>query len=126
MSDTANDIGTFFAGLMIGGLVGAAVALLLAPQSGEETRVIIKDKSIELKDKAVESGAGARTAAEKALEDARVTADAAIADLRTRTDELAAIAKERAAQLQGAAPAEEVIEDVEVPLDDEAAEAPAA
>ena len=44
----------FFAGLVIGGLVGASLALLLAPQSGEETRTQIKDKSFELKDGAVE------------------------------------------------------------------------
>ena len=45
----------FFAGLVIGGLVGASLALLLAPQSGEETRGQIKDKSVELKDGTIES-----------------------------------------------------------------------
>jgi gas vesicle protein len=45
----------FFAGLVMGGLVGAGLALLLAPQSGEETRSQIRDKSFELKDGAVES-----------------------------------------------------------------------
>ena len=45
----------FFAGLVIGGLVGAGLALLLAPQSGEETLGQIRSKSLELKDGAVES-----------------------------------------------------------------------
>jgi gas vesicle protein len=45
----------FFAGLVIGGLVGATLSLLLAPQSGEETRAQIRDKSIEYKDRAGES-----------------------------------------------------------------------
>ena len=45
----------FFAGLVIGGLVGATLALLLAPQSGEETRTMIKDKAIELRDSATET-----------------------------------------------------------------------
>jgi gas vesicle protein len=44
----------FFAGLVIGGLVGAGLALLLAPQSGAETRGQIRDKGVELKDGAVE------------------------------------------------------------------------
>ena len=44
----------FFAGLVMGGVVGAGLALLLAPQSGKETRSQIKDKSFELKDGAVE------------------------------------------------------------------------
>ena len=44
----------FFVGLITGGVVGAGVALLLTPQSGEETRGQIRDKSVELKDGAVE------------------------------------------------------------------------
>lgn len=44
----------FFAGLVVGGLAGAGLALLLAPQSGAETRVQIRDKSLELKDGAME------------------------------------------------------------------------
>jgi len=44
----------FFAGLVMGGLIGAGLALLLAPQSGEKTRSQIRDKSLELKDQAVE------------------------------------------------------------------------
>lgn len=120
MSDASNDIGTFFAGFIIGGLVGAAVALLMAPQSGEETRTLIKDRSIELKDRAVETGTDARARAEKALEDARMRADSAIMDLRARTEELAAIARERAAELQQRAPAP-----VEIQPAEEAPEEPA-
>jgi gas vesicle protein len=44
-----NNGDNFIAGLMIGGLVGVSVALLLAPQAGEETRAEIKNKSYELK-----------------------------------------------------------------------------
>ena len=51
---SSNEGGAFFAGLVIGGLVGAALALLLAPQSGEETRAIIRDRSLEYKDWAEE------------------------------------------------------------------------
>lgn len=45
----------FFAGLVTGSLVGASLALLLAPRSGLETRGQIRDKSVELKDEVVES-----------------------------------------------------------------------
>jgi len=45
----------FLAGLVTGGAVGAGLALLLAPQSGEKTRLQIRDKSFELKDGATES-----------------------------------------------------------------------
>ncbi len=88
MSDT-EDVGSFLSGLIIGGLIGAAVALLLAPQSGEETRVLIRDKSIELKDRAVETA-----------EEARVRAEAAAAEARARADELAHEAKTKAEELK--------------------------
>jgi gas vesicle protein len=35
-------------GLILGSIVGALTALILAPQSGEETRKLIRDKAIEL------------------------------------------------------------------------------
>lgn len=38
------------AGLLVGGLAGAVTMLLLAPQSGQKTRKLIEDKSIELRD----------------------------------------------------------------------------
>ena len=44
--------GGFIIGLAIGALVGAAAALLLAPESGEELRKDIGEKSDELKTQA--------------------------------------------------------------------------
>jgi gas vesicle protein len=87
MSESDNDFVNFIAGFVIGGLVGAAVALLLAPQSGEETRMIIHDKSIELKDKAVSTADEARVRAEKTIEDARTKATGVADTARVRYDE---------------------------------------
>lgn len=42
-------------GLVMGGLVGAGVALILAPCSGDETRKLIKTKGLEYKDQAGKS-----------------------------------------------------------------------
>lgn len=100
MSNQNSDLGAFLAGLVIGGLTGAAVALLLAPQSGEETIGVIREKSIELRDKAIESSEEARVRAEKALEEARVKAEAAIAETRAKAEELARLTKERTTELQ--------------------------
>lgn len=47
-----DEFGAFLVGFIVGGLTGSVVALLFAPQSGEETRAVIRDKSIELRDKA--------------------------------------------------------------------------
>jgi gas vesicle protein len=88
MSDNDTSFGAYLAGFLVGGLVGAAAALLLAPQSGEETRVILRDKSIELKDKATESAEEAMNKATKALEDTRTRMAESVEELRARVDEL--------------------------------------
>lgn len=42
------------AGILIGGLAGAAAMLLLAPQSGKDTRMQIRNKGLQLRDQATE------------------------------------------------------------------------
>ena len=88
MSDR-DEFGAFLIGFIVGGLTGAAVSLLLAPQSGEETRALIKEKAIEIGDKASET-----------YEDAYARAEAAAAEARARAEEWAKIARERADELQ--------------------------
>ncbi|MDO8754304.1 MAG: YtxH domain-containing protein [Anaerolineales bacterium] len=46
-----NSIVGVLAGVLIGGLAGAITMLLLAPQSGEDTRMKIQEKGIELRDR---------------------------------------------------------------------------
>ncbi len=46
--NSSNDLGAFLAGFVIGGLIGAATAIILAPQSGRETRAQIAAKSEQL------------------------------------------------------------------------------
>jgi gas vesicle protein len=43
----------FFAGIVIGAMIGVAMGFLFAPKSGEETRKAyeVKDKAVELTDK---------------------------------------------------------------------------
>ncbi len=89
MSDR-DEFGAFLVGFVVGGLTGAVVALLFAPQSGDETRALIKDKSIELRDKA-----------QVTAEEAYARAEAVAADARTRAEELTREAKARAEQLAG-------------------------
>ncbi len=79
-----DEFGAFLVGFIVGGLSGAIVALLFAPQSGEETRAFIKDKSIELRDKA-----------QMTAEEAIARAEAAAADARARADELAKQLRDR-------------------------------
>ena len=48
--------GEFVGGLLLGALVGAAVGLLFAPESGEELRGQIKEKAGDCKDRAARTG----------------------------------------------------------------------
>jgi gas vesicle protein len=84
-----SDFGAFLVGFIVGGLTGAAVSLLFAPQTGEETRALIHDKAIELRDRASETVEEARLKAEEALKEAKV-----------KTEELTKLAKEQADTLR--------------------------
>ncbi|MBV6467766.1 MAG: hypothetical protein PGMFKBFP_03137 [Anaerolineales bacterium] len=83
MSDR-DEFGAFLVGFIVGGLTGAVVSLLFAPQSGEETRALIKDKSIELRDKASVSAEQALAKAEAAAAEARARADELAKELKAR------------------------------------------
>jgi gas vesicle protein len=52
-NNNSNILGVL-AGLVIGGLAGAITMLLVAPQSGEDTRMQIQKKGIELRDRTAE------------------------------------------------------------------------
>jgi gas vesicle protein len=79
----------FLAGLVFGGLAGATVALIMAPQSGPQTRSLLADKSIEIKEQVAESVHHVRSQAEGAVEDVKG---------RVRQVEQSAQAATRAAQ----------------------------
>jgi gas vesicle protein len=85
----------FFAGFVIGGLVGAAVALILAPQSGEETRAQIRERGIELKARAGELAVEARQRAEELSEEARKKAEELSVETRKKVEEIIADARVR-------------------------------
>ena len=46
--------GNFFTGMLIGTVIGLAVGLLFAPQSGQETREMLRQKAAVAKEKAAE------------------------------------------------------------------------
>jgi gas vesicle protein len=113
MSDN-NDLGAFLAGFVIGGLVGAATALILAPQSGEDMRVEIGSKSRELRDAGGERIQQYRDMADSYTRDYRDKAGNIIADTRSRVQETGGrvqeqarivldTGKERVAQVRGQA-----------------------
>lgn len=69
--------GKFIAGFVVGGAVGAVLGILLAPQSGEETREIITEKSGELYKNTEDS-----------IKDIQCKANAVMSDMQQKGDEL--------------------------------------
>lgn len=82
MSDRDN-FGAFLVGFLVGGIAGAVISLLYAPASGEETRTVIKEKAIELKDKTAETAEEAYKKAEIAAQEAAAKAQTLIKSAQT-------------------------------------------
>jgi gas vesicle protein len=81
--------GGFFAGLLLGGLLGAAMALLFTPQSGEETVSMIRDKGIELKDRMADmSPEDARKAIQEAIAEGKGVASRAKEEMRSKIEQM--------------------------------------
>jgi gas vesicle protein len=89
MDDEKKHGGSGFTAFLVGGLLGAAVALLYAPRRGEETRRILFDTSLEYKDKALST-----------YQDAKATAQSALADAEERLGTLSEEGKVRLGKLQ--------------------------
>lgn len=56
-----NRVFSFIAGAVLGGLVGATMALLLAPASGQDVRMQMRDRAQRVRDE-IQSAATARRA----------------------------------------------------------------
>ena len=74
---TMRSAGNLLIGFALGGLIGAVVALLMAPQTGDQVRSMLRDRSSELKDKAMSS-----------IEDTRSRAESAISSAKDRAGEM--------------------------------------
>lgn len=88
MAERDSGFGTFLVGFLVGGIAGAVVSLLYAPQSGEQTRAVIKEKAIELRDKTTDT-----------FEDTYKKAEDAASDAVEKAQELLRLAEKKAGEL---------------------------
>lgn len=95
-----DEFGAFLMGFIVGGLAGAAASLLLAPQSGESTRTILKDKAIELGGQVNETVEEAKVRAEQIMAESRQRAEALTAEAKVRADEILKQAKSNVEDVQ--------------------------
>jgi gas vesicle protein len=65
----------FLSGLVLGGFVGAILAIVLTPQSGEETRDYLRGKAHEAKGKALDLAYDLKDRAASVADDLREQAD---------------------------------------------------
>lgn len=71
--------GRFLAGVIVGGAIGALAGILLAPQSGEETRELLNDASKDVAEKT-----------DKTVKEIQEKADVVVSDLQQKGDEIMA------------------------------------
>lgn len=69
--------GKFLAGVIVGGAIGAIAGIILAPQSGEETRELLNDASKDIIKKT-----------DKTVKEIQDRADVVVSDLQKKGDEI--------------------------------------
>jgi gas vesicle protein len=65
----------FLSGVLLGGVVGVAAGLLLAPAAGQVTRQKLRERAVSARDQALEAAEGARDQALQAAEEVRAKAE---------------------------------------------------
>jgi len=83
-----NNTRNVLAGMLIGGLAGAAAMLLFAPQSGKQTRAQIEQKSIQLRDQTTKN-------IKKVVKQVRSESNRITADVRGKAEELKQLGQDK-------------------------------
>ena len=83
MSDERNAILGTVMSFLTGAAIGAGLALLFAPQSGEETRKQIKDVTDKVSDEVKGNYEKIATEAQKAIEQVKTASDKAVGQMKT-------------------------------------------
>lgn len=79
----------FVLGLVIGSMVGAAIAVLMTPATGEEARKLLKEKALEpAKSRVIDLADDVRAKAEDLAGDLRIKANDIARDLKERANEI--------------------------------------
>jgi len=89
----------FLAGILMGGLAGAAAALLLAPQSGQRTRSKIQHAGNELRDQAVTGVEDVMAQARASGRQFSTSVQKQVAELQERGEAIVEEQKERVATM---------------------------
>lgn len=94
--DSGSSVGSF----LVGALLGAGVALLFAPRSGEETQQDLKERAIRFRDAAEDRVKDAQRQIEERMEQARVELMARVDAVRDAVDSGREAAREARGELE--------------------------
>ena len=89
----------FVAGFLMGGVAGAALALLLAPGRGDENRELLRERSIELRTRAEEAAARAREEADELLARSKTILEEQKSRVQEAVDEGRDVASQKKSEL---------------------------
>jgi gas vesicle protein len=81
--DNRNGVGKFISGVFLGGLAGAAVAILYAPKSGEDTRMQIRETANQAVDTTRQKVVNAQEQAQTIFDEAQTRVNKIINELST-------------------------------------------
>ncbi len=73
-------------GLIVGGLIGLVAGIMLAPQSGEETRTVLRERGIELRGRAEGLTDEGRIRLQEAIEEGKEAAARAKEELTRKLE----------------------------------------
>lgn len=76
--------GSFLKGILIGSFIAAGIALFTAPHSGSETRLLLREKGEQMRDRSMQT-----------IDDARQQISSKLSDIRQRDDKIVKHAAER-------------------------------
>jgi len=85
----------FLLGMLMGSAIGAAVALLYAPQAGDDTRDLLRQKAGEAKEKAADLAGGVKTTVVESAEAAKARVADVADTVKTRVTDAAGTVRER-------------------------------
>jgi gas vesicle protein len=88
MDNNESNFGSFLAGFIFGGLVGAATTLILAPQSGRTTRQQIASIGNDVREESIERYENVRGMADSYAREYRDMAESVVNDTRERAQYL--------------------------------------
>lgn len=95
MDDKTNKVLSISSALLLGALIGTGIGMLTAPRSGEATRSLIREKSLEMKEKASSAVTDTRDRAGRAFDGIAMSTRERIPSFKHQAEQMAEEASQK-------------------------------